>query len=345
VPTEDNLLSQGRSLVLFGVVVLLALYLAWQVREVLLLIYVSALFAVVLTPLVQGIMRARIRGWSPGRATAVSVLLLGSILVIAGFFLLALPPAWHDMRAFLAEVPSRAPAILARLRALPLAENLNVGAVSSQLANGASITAGYLFSSLPGWAGTMGEVVTGLVLTIYFMLEGEHAYKWFLTLVPLERRVRLNETLLRAEVRMGKWLLGQGALMMILGITSTLVYWCLGIKYFYLLGVLMGLANIVPVAGAVVTVALSMLVAGLDSWEKLVGVLVFYAIYVQVENAYLIPRIMRTSVDLAGLAVLIALLVGASLAGIVGAVVAIPTAALVAVLMDEYVVQHDGKTD
>jgi predicted PurR-regulated permease PerM len=341
---EENNSASVHGQILFAVGVLLALYVAWQVREVLLLLYVSALFAVVLTPVVRGIMQLHIGKWHPGRGTAVALLLLWSMLAIGGFFLLAMPPAWRDLLAFLYEAPSRAPGILDRLRNLPLAENLDVGALTTQVTQAASATVGYLFSSLPGWAAALGEVLTGLVLTIYFMLEGEHAYEWFLSLVPVERRERLNETLLRAEVRMGKWLLGQGALMLILGVSSTIVFGLMGIKYFYLLGALMGLANIVPVAGAVVTVALSALVAGIDSWEKMVGVLVFYGIYAQIENGYLLPRIMKTRVDLAGLAVLVALLVGAALAGVAGAIVSVPTAVLVAVLMDEYVVQHDGDT-
>ncbi|HEY0308726.1 MAG TPA: AI-2E family transporter, partial [Acidobacteriaceae bacterium] len=81
-------------------------------------------------------------------------------------------------------------------------------------------------------------------------------------------------------------------------------------------------------------------IAALDSWTKMTGVFIFYAIYFQVENAYLTPRIMRSSVNLMGLAVIVALLCGSTLAGIVGALVAVPTAALVAVLMDEYMVVH-----
>jgi predicted PurR-regulated permease PerM len=69
------------------------------------------------------------------------------------------------------------------------------------------------------------------------------------------------------------------------------------------------------------------------------GVLIFYAIYVNVENAFLTPRIMRSSVNLMGLTILIALLCGTALAGVVGALVAVPTAALVSVLLDEYAVQ------
>ena len=108
-----------------------------------------------------------------------------------------------------------------------------------------------------------------------------------------------------------------------------------------LLGVLMGLMNIVPIAGGVVTILLVSLVAALDSWTKMACVLVFYIVYVNVENAVLTPRIMRQSVDLMGLTVLIALIVGTDLAGITGTLVAVPTAALVAVLMDEYIVQQD----
>jgi predicted PurR-regulated permease PerM len=80
----------------------------------------------------------------------------------------------------------------------------------------------------------------------------------------------------------------------------------------------------------------------MDSWSKMAGVFLFYGIYVQIENAFLTPRIMRTSVNLMGLSVLVALLAGTELAGVVGALVAVPSAALVAVIMDEYLVQKDA---
>jgi predicted PurR-regulated permease PerM len=80
-------------------------------------------------------------------------------------------------------------------------------------------------------------------------------------------------------------------------------------------------------------------VAALDSWTKLFEVLAFYLIYVNLENAIITPRVMKTSVDLMGLTVLVALLMGTALAGIVGALVAVPTAALIVVLLDEYAVK------
>lgn len=322
---------------------LLALYVGWLLREVLLLIYVSALFAVVLTPLVQSIMRLRIFGWHPGRAAAVAILLIGAITVITLFSVLALPPAIYDLRSFVTDLPARAPVLIERLKSLPFADKLDLTQITNEVQSAASTAATYIISSLPNWASRIFDMVTSLVLTVYFMLEGEHAYQWFLSFFAPPRRKRLDNTLQRAELRMGKWLLGQGLLMLILGVTSTIVFGLLHIRYYYLLGVLMGVTNIIPIAGALVSVVLAALVAAVDSWSKVMGVLIFQLIYSQIESAYLTPRIMRTSVDLAGLAVLVALLFGASLAGIVGALVAVPTAVLVAVLMDEYLVQHDGE--
>jgi predicted PurR-regulated permease PerM len=197
-------------------------------------------------------------------------------------------------------------------------------------------------ASAPKWIARVLDVVTAGILCVYFMLEGEFAYLYFLSFIPLEYRDRLARTLTAAEGRMSKWLIGQAALMLILGVTSTAVFHGLHVRYAVLLGVLMGLFNIVPIIGGVITILLAASVAAMDSWSKMAGVFIFYVIYIQIENAFLTPRIMRTSVNLMGLSVLIALLAGSELAGVVGALVAVPSAALVAVLMDEYLVQKDA---
>jgi hypothetical protein len=93
---------------------------------------------------------------------------------------------------------------------------------------------------------------------------------------------------------MGKWLLGQGSLMLILGVASTIVYLSLHVRYAYALGVLTGLLNIIPVLGAALCIALALLVAAIDSWGRVLGIAIFYVIYLWVENSYLIPRIMKT---------------------------------------------------
>jgi predicted PurR-regulated permease PerM len=170
------------------------------------------------------------------------------------------------------------------------------------------------------------------------MLDGESTYRWFLSFFPVESRGRLDSALQRAEVRMGKWLLGQGSLMLILGVTSTIVYLSLHVRYAYALGVLTGLLNFIPVLGAAICVTLALIVAAIDSWGRVLGIAIFYLIYLQVENTYLVPRIMKNRVGLPGLAIFVALLLGSALGGILGAMISVPTAVLVAVLLDEYLV-------
>ena len=123
---------------------------------------------------------------------------------------------------------------------------------------------------------------------------------------------------------------------------GTIVFSLLHVRYAILLGVLMGLFNIIPVAGGIITILLAGGVAALDSWPKMAGVFLFYVIYVNVENAYLTPRIMTQRVGLPGLAILVSLLLGTSLAGIIGAMVSVPTAVLVTELVDEYLVKKNS---
>jgi len=319
-----------------------ALALAWRLRNVLLLVYVSALFAVVLMPVVSAIMKFEMRGGRHiSRGLAIAFLLTFVFLALTIFLTLGLPPVIHDLHEFATDLPTRLTQIVARAKRIPYADKLGVDTIATKAEGAFSITAEYLFASFSLWMGRVFDLLTAFVLCVYFMLEGEYAYGWLMSLIALEDRARLAITLYRAETRMSKWLLGQGLLMLILGVCSTLVFGLLHVRYFVLLGVLMGLMNIVPIAGGVITILLVALVAALDSWTRMAGVLIFYLVYVNIENAYLTPRIMRSSVNLMGLTVLLALIAGTELAGIVGALVAVPSAALIAVLMDEYLVQKD----
>ena len=327
--------------IVFTLALLLALALAWVVRDVLILLYVSALFAVVLTPVVKSTARLRIGRWRPFKGTAVYFLIVAMAGALVAFGFLALPPVIHDLHEFAQELPTRLPALTAKLKQLPFADSLNTDDINTKVQDFASNTATYLFQSIKDWAATIAQIVMGFVLTVYFILEGDHAYAWFLSFFPAPNRARLDSALRRARTRMERWLVGQGSLMLLLGLTSTIVYLWLNIRYAVALGVLTGALNIIPVLGAAVCVALALVVAAIDSWGRVLGVAIFYLINLQVENTVLTPRIMKNSVGLPGLAILAALLLGSAVGGVVGALVSVPTAVLVAVLVDEYLVQKD----
>ena len=326
----------------FAFAIAITLYLAWLIRKVLILLYVSALLAVVLQPLVLFVGNLRVGRFRPFKHVAIFILLLFVVGGLVTFGFMAVPPVARDLQEFGKEMPQRLPGIMDRLRHVPLANQINVADMADQIQNFAGQSATYLLLSIKGWASSLFTIAMGLILTIYFTLEGDTAYLWVLSLFPAPSRARLDVTLRRAEVRMGRWLIGQGSLMLILGLTSTVVYLSLHVRYASALGVLTGLLNIIPVLGAAVCIVLALLAAAVDSWGRVLGVGIFYLCWLWLENSFLTPRIMKSSVDLPGLAIIVALLLGSELQGVVGALVSVPTAVLVAELVNEYLVSREA---
>lgn len=329
-------MQNHRSDILFFFAVAIALWVAYSVRDVLMLIYVSALFAVVLSPAIGFIQKMRLHKWRAGRGFAIIFLILMIVLAGTVFAVFALPPVYRDARAFSADWPRHMAELTEGIKHLPFAGKIDPSGLqkyAAEIVGGA----GGLFLNLAG--GIFG-LFTAVILTVYFVIDGDRTVDWAVSLFPLDHQERLAATLQRARTRMSKWLMGQMLLMLTLGLSSLLVYWLLGLKYFYLLAMFAGIANIVPIAGPISAVVLASVVAVLDSPEKLVSVLVFFAIYFQIESVFLTPRIMKHTLNLSPLAVIIALTLGGSLAGVVGALVSVPTAALVMVLADEYLVKR-----
>ncbi|HEY5162537.1 MAG TPA: AI-2E family transporter [Terriglobales bacterium] len=326
-----------RNDIVFAIALLAVLAAAWTIRNILLLVYVSALFAVVLSPAIELIRRMHIGKWRPGRGGAILVLILAGIGLVAGIGLLILPPIYRDLHAFAVDLPHRTAGVLARMRSLPFGMNFDPALLEQHAAEAVGGAFG-VFRTITG--GLMGAF-TCVILTAYFIVDGERTFHWALSLLPAEHRPRISATMIRAEARVRHWLIGQAALMAILGISVAIVFGLLQIKYFYALAVIAGILNIVPIIGPLIALVLAAIIAAFDSWTKLAGVLLFFAVYQQVENAILTPRIMKLSVDLPPLAVIIALLIGGALAGVLGALIAVPTAALLAVLADEYLVRKD----
>ncbi len=329
--------SSHRSDILFVFALLLAAAVVYFAREVLMLIYVSALLAVVINPAVEFVRRFHIGHWWPGRGAAMLIIALGLLVTALLFCTLMLPPIHRDLQAFAADLPRRTALLYDRFRHLPFAGQLDPGTLQQH----AAAAVGGAFGVFRNIAGALFAFFSCLILTVYFVIDGERAFRWAMSLVPAKPRPRLEATMLKAERRVRHWLLGQFALMLILGVSSALVFGLMHIKYFYALAVIAGVLNIVPILGPIVLVVLASIVAAFDSWTKLVGVLAFYFLYHETETAFLAPKIMKYSVDLPALAVIVALTVGGALAGLVGALIAVPTAALVAVFIEEYLVQKE----
>lgn len=330
-----------RKHIVFTIACLCLLGLFWKIRHVLGLVYLSGLFAVVLNPVVTRISKLRFRGRALSKALSVALLMVGLLVALGLFFWIGLPPVLRDFRNFLTDLPSRIPLMTAKLHKIPMADKIGLSDLNAKAETAAGEAATYIFAALPALAEHVLDLLTAVILTVYFILEGHEVYEFFISLVVPGSRSRLANTLQIGEERVSRWLIGQLALMACVAVYSLVVFRVLNVRYFLLLGVLMGLTNIIPIAGNLITILLVVLIAAADTWAKAGLVLASYAIYVQIENAFLTPRIMKSSVDLMGITVLVALLVGTAISGIPGALVAVPTAAVVVVFANEYLVQHE----
>jgi len=328
-------MSSSRSQVVFAFALLLAAALAWFLRDLLLLIYASGLFAALILPLVQRVQQTTIAGRQPSRAVAMGLVIGGGVVLLIVALLVILPPLLHEVTALLSEWPHRADALLNRLHQYSLFRNLDLRTLEGYVGQFGVHAVGWA----AGFANGLLDLLTIVLLTSYLLVDQGQAYQYGLSLIPPIHRERLAQTLHRGHERMRGWLFGQASLALILGTSSAIVFALLHLNYFYVLALAAGLLNFVPILGPLTATVLAAVVAGMDSMPKLIGTLAFFAVYQIVENAWLTPRIMRAAVDLPSFAVIVALSIGGSLGGVLGAVVAVPSAALLAELLKEYAVQ------
>jgi predicted PurR-regulated permease PerM len=179
--------------------------------------------------------------------------------------------------------------------------------------------------------------ITILVLTFFMLLEGPRWIERMLSLVPEDRRPRWRRVGGEVYATIGGFVAGALAIALVAGVTSALLLSILGVSYAFALALLVALLDLIPLAGATVAAIVVTTVAFLDSGLT-IGLIVlgWFLAYQQFENHVLYPVVYSRTVALSPLAILIAVLIGASLAGILGALVAIPIAGTIQVLLLEW---------
>ena len=152
-------------------------------------------------PIVNRICGLKIRRWQPSRAVGIVLMIVAVGAALSLFFFIALPPVMRDLRQFLTDLPQRIPDAVARLKRIPMADKLGLDTIAQKVQGAIEATAGYLFTSLPEWLSHVFDILTTAFLCLYFMLEGEHAYAFFLSLIAPAHRNRLDQTLRKADTR------------------------------------------------------------------------------------------------------------------------------------------------
>jgi predicted PurR-regulated permease PerM len=196
---------------------------------------------------------------------------------------------------------------------------------------------GTVFAVTKGIVTTVIAIITVVVMTFFMLLEGPSWVERAYALVPEESRPRWRMVGTEIYRTVGGFVLGAIVIATVAGMSSAIVLTALGVSYAFALALLVALLDLIPLAGATLATIVVSLVAVLDSgW--LIGLIAFayFIAYQQVENHVLYPLVYSRTVKISPLAILIAVLIGASVAGILGALAAIPIAGIVQVLIVDW---------
>lgn len=313
----------------------LVLYSLYKVRSVLLLVFVAAFLAVGLDPAVAFLERKGIkRGW------AVTIIFLSLVLVLVGFVAAVVPPLVEQITNFATKLPEYIDDLAARNQRI--AEYVQDNDIADKLRESIGSAPTQISGSLGTVVGVAGSVlakifnaITVIVLTIYFSLSLRRAREGSLKLVPKSRRQRVKELVDPILEKIGSYIAGNVAVSIIAGLVSFLFFAIAGIPYPVALALWVAIADLIPLVGATLGMIPAVIVAFFLGWPLGVVTLVFFLIYQQVENYVIVPRVMTKAIDISPAAVLLAALIGGSLLGFVGALIALPFAAAIKLLAQE----------
>jgi predicted PurR-regulated permease PerM len=320
----------------------IVLWAAYQVRAVLLIIYISGLLAVGFGPLVRLIERQKILPIGPRRFPrwlAILVLYLGILGTLGVVASLVMQPLIDQAQALWAakdEMFEKAQQYLISKGIIREHLTFQQAVARAPGAGGSEVIGRTVASAVVGFVGGIFGLLTILILTFYLLVEAGTLRKFLISLFPRSRRARVDAAARAITEKVSAWLGGQLLLAGIIGSTSAVGLWLLGIPFFYVLALISGIGELIPIIGPILSAIPAVAVAASVSFKKVLLVILFFVIQQQIENHVLVPKVMERQVGVSAVTVIVALLIGGNLLGIPGAILAVPTVAILQVLVTEW---------
>jgi predicted PurR-regulated permease PerM len=313
----------------------------WIARHVLTWILISLFLALALNPAVEWLQRHGVKG--RGRAAAITYLLAIALLVAIGFTFV--PTLVHQVNEFVQKLPDYAHDVThgrGRLGFLESKYHIQERVQDAVKKGGATKVLGLSGAALSVAKGVITIVlatVTILFMTFFMLLEGPTWVERFYGLLPAGSQPRWRKVGFEIYRTVGGYVTGNLLISLIAGGLTTVVLLIMGVPYAVALGLIVAILDLIPLAGATLGAIIVTLVALTESVTSALIVLAFFVVYQQLENHLLQPIVYGRTVKLSPLAILVAVLVGAEVAGVLGALAAIPVAGTIQILISEWL-QH-----
>lgn len=313
------------------VAILLSLWFLYAIKDIVVLFFFVIILVMALGPIIDK--------WRPHMSRSLAVALLFTLIlaVVAIIFSLIIPPLVSQLSELSATLPEYADKIQRYLASPETAGNTSlvqkvVGNISEQLSQLSNQLVNITFGLISG----IFSVMTVIVLSAYLLIDEKGIRNFIYSLLPIERKNDIANAVNKVGDKLGAWLRGQLLLMVIIGAITSLWVSLLGLPYVLPLGLWAGLTEVLPFVGPILGGIPIVIIAFLDSPVKALIAVGLIAVTQQIESNFIVPKVMQKSVGLSPVIVILALLIGAKLFGIVGAILAVPVAAAISVIVQAW---------
>ncbi len=300
--------------ILLPILILLGLYFVYQIRDIILFVFIGVLLMAALNPLVNYLQQKKM---SRGLSIGLSYFLI--LLFIGLFIALIVPPLISQIVSIINQIPI--PPDIANLFINNSFSLQDLQVIASQL------------TSLPKVAGAIGSAFSGvvvfvslLVLSFYLLVERAHLSKYLKSIYKnRDQALKTEKFISLVEEEIGSWVRAELILMLVVGLLTFIGLSIMGVKYALALGIVAGLLELLPNIGPTLSAVPAIAVAYFTISPLMAGIVtVLYVLIQQLENNLIVPVVMRKTVGLSPVITIILLLVGFRLAGVAGAALAIP---------------------
>jgi predicted PurR-regulated permease PerM len=332
----------GATLVL--VFVALSFWLLYRFNQVIFILFIAIVVGTVIRPVVAWLHR---RGLP--RIAGVILVYILLLTVIIGFALLlvpliveqgttitaAVPGYYQNLREWMVNIPNQWIVRLSEFLPVTLPGLEAAQQTGQQMLASAGQALGYVAAA----AKVIFTITVVLLLAFHWTLDGPRSIQSLLLLVPVGQRESISELISAMETKVGFYIAGQGLLCLVIGSLALVAYLLIGLPNAFVLALVAGLLEAVPMVGPLLGAIPAALVALSIAPVKLIWVIVATVIIQQLENSLLVPRVMRKAVGVNPFVTLLAIFAFSSLFGIAGALMAIPIAAIIQLLLDRFLFQ------
>jgi predicted PurR-regulated permease PerM len=307
--------------------------LIWELRRIVALIVIAAFFATILNPMVDVLTRLKMR-----RGVATSIVFLLGVAAFAGLTYTFVRPIYDAGQSFARDIPGfveRARSGEGRVGELIKRYNIDekVAENAPKLEDALKNAGGPAVRTAQRVVSGLLALLTILVVSFLILLEAPDIIRAFLALLSPQRALQVRRIGADVAGAVTGYMAGNLLICLIAGLTTWIFLTIVGVPFAGVLGLWVGFADLLPLVGATIGAIPTIAIAFLHSTGAGIAVLIMYIVYQQIENHFLQPVVMSRTVKLNPLGVLLSVLVGVELAGFVGALLAIPAAGAIQVVI------------